>query len=81
MKETEERTVGQPGVIQGQLDAPTVRRDGDGDMAAIPTSEQTQCGLPIVLGRTERFAQSTRRSMIVQPPGPQRTHIATSTDR
>src|SRR4051812_19276670 len=45
-KKPEERSVRQTGVVQGHLDAAAVRRDHDGDMAAIPAIEQTQRGLP-----------------------------------
>jgi len=68
-KKGEERTVGETRAVQGHLDAPTVRRHDDGDLAAIPAIEQTQCGLPALPGRPERFAQSTGRPVIVQPPG------------
>jgi hypothetical protein len=66
-KKSEKRTVRQTGVIQGHLDTPAIRPNGDGDVASIATTEQTQDGLPNVPGRPGRFAQSTRRSMIVQP--------------
>ena len=45
-KKGEERTVRQTGVVQWQLDAATVRRDDDGDVASIAAIEQTQAGLP-----------------------------------
>ena len=45
-KETEERTVLESGVIQRHLDASTVRRHDDGDVASIPAIEQTQTVLP-----------------------------------
>jgi hypothetical protein len=40
-KEAKERAVVETCVVQGHLDAPTVRRHDDGDMAAIPAIEQT----------------------------------------
>jgi hypothetical protein len=55
-KETEERTILEPGVVHRKLDAPTVRRDDDGDMAAIPAIEQTQAGLQHVARRTRAVA-------------------------
>src|SRR6476659_7259415 len=45
-KKGEERTVGETRAVQRHLDAPTVRRHDDGDLAAIAAIEQTQCGLP-----------------------------------
>jgi hypothetical protein len=39
-------------------------------VAAILAIEQTQHGLPTSPDRPGRFAQSTRRSVIVQPPEP-----------
>ena len=45
-KKGEERPVRQAGVVQRQLDAATVRRDDDGDVASIAAIEQTQRGLP-----------------------------------
>ena len=58
-------------VVQWHLDAPAIRRHDDGDVAAIPAIEQTQRRSPERRpGRPGRFAQSTRRSVIVQPPGP-----------
>ena len=33
-------------IFQRHLHAPSIRRDDDGDVAAIPTVEQAQCGLP-----------------------------------
>jgi hypothetical protein len=72
-KKGEERTVRQAGVVQWQLHATTVRRDDDGDVASIAAIEQTQRGLPNEPGRPGRFAQSTGRSVNVQPPGPHRT--------
>jgi hypothetical protein len=45
-KKAEERSVLETLVVQRHLDAPTVRRDGDGDVAAVPTVEQGQFGLP-----------------------------------
>jgi hypothetical protein len=44
-KKTEERYVFETGAVQGNLDAPTVTRHRDGDVAAIPAIEQTQRGL------------------------------------
>ena len=41
-KKTEERAVRQTGVVQGHLDTPTIRANGDGDVASIATIEQTQ---------------------------------------
>jgi hypothetical protein len=69
-KKAEERTVGETCVVQGHLDAPSVRRHDDGDMAAIPAIEQTHCVSRTQPGPPGRFAQSTRRSVIMQPPGP-----------
>jgi hypothetical protein len=54
--ETEERAILEPGVVHRQLDAPTVRRDDDGDMTAIPAIEQTQAGLQNVARRTRAVA-------------------------
>ena len=68
-KKGEERAVGETRAVQGHLDAPTVRRHDDGDLAAIPAIEQTQCGLPALPGRPGRFAQSTGGTVIVKPPG------------
>jgi len=45
-KEAEDRSVLETGVVQRHLDTPTVCRDDDGDVAAVPTVEQTQLGLP-----------------------------------
>ena len=45
-KKIEERYVRQTGSFSGHLDAPAVRRDDDGDVAAIASIEQTQGGLP-----------------------------------
>ena len=45
-KEAEERSVLEAGVVQWHLDAATVRRDDDGDVASILAIEQTQGGLP-----------------------------------
>jgi hypothetical protein len=47
-KKTEERYVVETGVVQRDLDASTIARHDDGDMAAIPAIEQTQRGLPNV---------------------------------
>jgi hypothetical protein len=47
-KKTEERYVLQTGVVHRDLDATTIGRQGDGDMAAIPAVEQTHTGLPNV---------------------------------
>ena len=44
-KNAEERYVIESAVLNGDLHAPTVRRDGDGDVATIPAVEQTQCSL------------------------------------
>jgi hypothetical protein len=44
-KKTEERYVIETGVIQRNLDTPTVTGHSDGDMATIPVIEQTQRGL------------------------------------
>ena len=52
-KKTEERSVVETGAVHGNLDLPTIARDGDGDAAAIPTLEQTQRGL-------HNMAQPTR---------------------
>jgi hypothetical protein len=53
--EAKERAVLEPGVDR-QLDAPTVRRDDDGDVATIPAIEQTQAGLQNVARRTRAVA-------------------------
>ncbi len=58
------------GLTDGQMDAPTVRRDDDGDPAAILPIELTQCGLlGTVISRRGRamWAQSTGRVLDVQP--------------
>jgi len=55
-KETEKRAILEAGVVHRQLDAPTVRRDDDGDMAAIPAIEQTQAGLQNDARRTRAMA-------------------------
>jgi len=44
-KKTEERYVVEPGAVQRNLDAPTVARHRDGNVAAIAAIEQTQRGL------------------------------------
>ena len=44
-KKTEERYVVETGVVQRDLDTPTVARHGDRDVAAIPAIEQPQRGL------------------------------------
>ena len=72
-KKTEERAVRKTGVVQGHLDTPTIRANRDGDVASIATIEQTQGGLQNVPGGPGRFAQSTRRWVFAQPPGPHRT--------
>ena len=70
-KKTEKRYVIETGAVQGNLDLPAIARDGDGDTAAIPVLEQTQHGLQNRRpSRPGRFAQSTRRSVFAQPPGP-----------
>ena len=71
-KKTEERTVRQTGVVQGHLDTPTIGANRDRDVTAIPAIEQTQDSLPDEPGQPGRFAQSTRRLVIMQPP---RLHI------
>ena len=55
-KEAEEGAVLEPGIVQWHLDAPAVRRDDDGDVAAIPAIEQTQAGLQNVARRTRAVA-------------------------
>ena len=67
-QESEGRAVRQAGVVQGHLDTPAVRPNGDGNMASIATIEQTQHGLQNVPGSPGRSAQSTSRSVIAQPP-------------
>jgi len=70
-KKTEERYVVETGAVQRDLDAPTIARHDDGDMATIPAIEQTQRVLSRASpGRPGRSAQSTRRSVILQPPAP-----------
>jgi hypothetical protein len=76
-KKTEERYVVETGAVQRNLDVPAITRHDDGDMAAIPVIEQTQRGLQNNWpSRPGRFAQSTRRSMIAQPPEPHRSPAA-----
>jgi hypothetical protein len=73
-KKTEERYVVETGAVQRDLDMAAIARHDDTDMAAIPVIEQTQRGLQNNSpSRPGRFAQSTRRSMIVQPPEPHRS--------
>jgi hypothetical protein len=51
-----------------------IARHDDGDTAAVLAIEQTQHGLQKSSpSRPGRSAQSTRRSMIVQPPEPHRS--------
>jgi hypothetical protein len=45
-KQTEEGYVDQAEVLHGNLHAPTIRPDEDGDVAAVPTVEQAQPGSP-----------------------------------
>jgi hypothetical protein len=45
-KYTEERYVDQTCVVNRDLDTPTITRQHDGDVAAIPTVEQAQLRLP-----------------------------------
>jgi len=52
-KKTEERTVRQTGVVQGDLDTAAILTDGDGHVPSIPTIEQTQ-------GRSPEQARPTR---------------------
>jgi len=77
-KKTEERTVRQTGVVQGHLDTPTIGANRDRDVTAIPAIEQTQDSLPDEPGQPGRFAQSTRRLVIMQPP---RLHIVPMASR
>jgi hypothetical protein len=44
-KNAEQRYVDETGVADGDLDAAAVRRQRDGDVAAIPTFEPSQCVL------------------------------------
>jgi len=46
-EKVEERYVGQAGLIDRHVDAPTIRGDGHGDPAAILGSEPAQCGLHV----------------------------------
>jgi hypothetical protein len=46
-KKIEERYVGQPGRIDRDMDAATVRRDDDGDLAASSGFEPAQSGLHV----------------------------------
>jgi hypothetical protein len=55
-KETEEGAVLEASVVDRQLDAPTVRRDDDGDVAAIPAIEQSQAGLQKLARRSRAVA-------------------------
>jgi hypothetical protein len=48
VEKTEKRTVRQTSVVQGHLDTPTIRPNGDGDVASIATVEQTQGWSPNV---------------------------------
>ena len=45
-KYAEERYVDQAEIVSRNLDTATIRPDGDGDAAAVPTVEQTQLGSP-----------------------------------
>ncbi len=70
--EIEEGYVGETGRFDGHVDAPTVRRDHDGDAAAIPPFEQTQVWSPCSV-RTDRWpgrcaAQSTQPSLDSRKP-------------
>jgi hypothetical protein len=49
-KKTEERTVRQTRVVQGHLDTPAIGSNRDRDVASIAAIEQTQDGLPEMLG-------------------------------
>ena len=77
-QETKGRYVIETGVRDGHLDAPAVRRDDDGDVAAIPTVEQTQCRLrgASTAGLDGGAAQSTGVILIAQAARPLRTPSA-----
>jgi len=78
--QTEEGYVVETGAVQRDLDAPTIARHGDRDVTTILAIEQTQRGLlkphPADPGGV---AQSTSRSVIVQPPEPHQCTSATRT--
>jgi len=45
-KKIEEGYVGETGLADRHVNAPSVRRDHDGDLATILSIETSQCGLP-----------------------------------
>jgi hypothetical protein len=63
VKKTEERYVVEARAVQRNLDAPTVARHRDGDVASIPAIEQTQRGLQNNITQPTRVVRAVYEAM------------------